>query len=99
MTSITSIALSGIHAAQVVLNSSAHNIANMATPGFHRQEVLQNARKDGGVETAVMTADAEGAAIEADVIAQLEAKNAFLANLAVFKASDQMAGALLDQEV
>ena len=31
--------------------------------------------------------------------AQLQAKNSFLANLAVFKTSNQMAGALLDQKV
>jgi hypothetical protein len=30
-------------------------------------------------------------------VTQLQAKNAFLANLAVFKTSDKMAGALLDQ--
>jgi len=34
---------------------------------------------------------------EADVVSQLQDKNAFLANLAVFKMQDKMAGALLSQ--
>jgi len=38
----------------------------------------------------------EGPALETDVVAQLQAKNAFLANLAVFKTSNKMAGALFD---
>lgn len=99
MTSISSIALSGMNAAQAVLNSSAHNIANLNTPDFHRQEVQQNAQTDGGVETVLTTAGIKGASLEADVLAQLQAKNAFLANLAVFKASDKLAGALLNQTV
>ena len=40
---------------------------------------------------------AAGEALEADVVAQLQAKNAYLANLAVFKAADKMAGVLLDK--
>ena len=40
-----------------------------------------------------------GSALEADIVAQLQAKNAFLANLAVFKTSNQLAGALLDKKV
>lgn len=97
MTSISSIALSGMNAAQVALDSSAHNIANLNTPGFRRQEVGQSAQADGGVAATLATVDVEGASLETDVIAQLQAKNAFLASLAVFKASDKLAGALLDQ--
>jgi hypothetical protein len=47
----------------------------------------------------VRAADAPGAALEVDVVSQLQAKHAFLANLAVFKSQDKMAGALLDQQV
>lgn len=86
-----------MNAAQVALNSSAHNIANLNTPGFRRQEVVQSAQADGGVATTLATVDVEGASLETDVIAQLQAKNAFLASLAVFKASDKLAGTLLHQ--
>lgn len=99
MASISSIALSGINAAQTSLNSSAHNIANLNTSGFRRQEVVQNAQAGGGVSTSLTKASAEGSALEADVVAQLQAKNSFLANLAVFKTSNKMACALLDKTV
>lgn len=97
MASISSIALSGMNAAQATLNSSAHNIANMNTAGFRRQEVVQAAQTDGGVSTSLTAAGAEGTSLVTDVVAQLQAKNAFLANLAVFKSSNSMAGALLDK--
>ena len=97
MTSISSVALSGMNAAQSTLNASAHNIANLNTAGFRRQEVVQTPETNGGVSTTVTTARTPGPALETDVVTQLQAKNAFLANLAVFKTSDKMAGALLDQ--
>lgn len=98
MASISSIALSGMNAAQTTLNASAHNVANMNTSGFRRQEVVQNAQPGGGVATTLTTASAPGAALETDVVTQLQAKNSFLASLAVFKTSDKMAGALLDMK-
>jgi flagellar hook protein FlgE len=97
MSPVSSISLSGMNAAQTRLDSSAHNIANVKTKGFKRQEVNQVEQKDGGVAASVNTSSVEGAALETDMIAQLQAKNAFLANLAVFKTSNQMSGALLDQ--
>lgn len=96
MTSISSVALSGMNAAQTTLSSSAHNIANMNTGGFRRQEVVQSAQTGGGVSTSLTTASAMGSSLETDVVAQLQSKNSFLANLQVFKASDNMAGALLN---
>jgi flagellar basal body rod protein FlgG len=98
MGSISSIALSGMNAAQATLNTTANNIANLNTPGFKRQEVVQSARSGGGVSTSVSTAQTEGSALETDIVTQLQAKNAFMANLAVFKTSNAMAGALLDQK-
>ena len=96
MASISSIALSGMNAAQTQLNASASNVANLSTPGYHRQEVEQSPQSGGGVQTQIRRAEAPGPALESDVVNQLQAKNSFLANLAVFKASDSMRGALLD---
>lgn len=96
MTSIASISLSGMNAAQTQLNASAHNIANLGTAEFHRQEVVQSTQAGGGVTTSLTQSGVEGPALETDVVAQLQAKNAFLANLAVFKTSDKMAGTLFD---
>jgi len=96
MSSISSIALSGMNAAQTALNASAHNVANVNTPDFRRQEVLQTSQTGGGVSSSLTTADKVGSALETDVVTQLQAKNSFLANLAVFKTSDKIAGAMLD---
>ena len=98
MTSISNIALSGIQAAQTQLEASAHNIANLDTGGFRREEVVQNQQPGSGVLATIERSDVQGASLEADVVAQLQAKNAFLANLAVFKTGNALAGALLDEK-
>lgn len=98
MASVSSISQSGMQAAQTRLDSAAHNIANVETSQFKRQEVVQTEQKDGGVSTALSKSTIEGAALETDMVAQLQAKNAFLVNLQVFKTSNQMTGALLDQK-
>ena len=96
MNSLSSIALSGMNAAQTSLNTSAHNVANLATEGFKRQETVQTEQSGGGVQASVRQAETAGNALETDVVTQLQAKHSFIANLAVFKTSNQMAGALLD---
>lgn len=95
-TSIASIAFSGMQAAQLSLQSSAHNLANLSTPGFHRQQAVQTAVPGGGVAVSIGRATQEGASFEGDLVAQLAAKNQFLANLAVFKTARQMTDSLLD---
>lgn len=96
MNSISSISLSGMNAAQTRVSTSAHNVANLATDDFKRQETVQTAQAAGGVSTSVRESTRTGNALEQDVVTQLEAKNSFIANLAVFKTADKMAGALLD---
>ena len=96
MTSISSTSLSGMNAAQTMLGSSAHNVANVNTANFRRQQVAQSEQASGGVATTITKASAEGPALEDDMVTQLQAKNAFLANLRVFKTSDAMAGSLLN---
>jgi flagellar hook protein FlgE len=98
MSSISSTAASGMNTAQTRLNASAHNVANLGTEAFRRQEVVQTEQAGGGVSPAIRRAATEGAALEQDLVDQLQAKNSFLANLAVFKTSDKMAGALLDHK-
>lgn len=87
-----------MNAAQTQLDSSAHNIANNETRAFRRQEVSQMEQTGGGVTTSITKSSVEGSALETDMVSQLQAKNAFLANLAVFKTSNQMAGARIDQK-
>lgn len=98
MTSLSNIALSGMQAAQTRLDASAHNIANLDTPGFRREEVVQSQQPGGGVSASRERSEAPGPSLEADVVAQLQAKNAFLANLAVFKTGNALAGVLLNEK-
>ena len=98
MNSISSISSSGMAAAQIRLQTSAHNIANLQTEDFRRQQVSQTPQSGGGVSTTLSRAAPTGSAIEADVVAQLQAKNEFLANLSVFKTANQMQGALLNEK-
>lgn len=85
-----------MRAAQSALDASAHNIANLGTPGFRREQAIHSTLADAGVTTSWAQAAQAGSAIESDMVGQLVAKNQFLANLAVFKTQDQMMGALLD---
>jgi flagellar hook protein FlgE len=96
MLSATAISLSGLSAAQTQLDVASHNIANLGTAGFKRQQVSQAAEPQGGVSSTLRQAPAPGNDLEADVVDQLKAKNLFMANLAVFKTGDRMLGALLD---
>jgi flagellar hook protein FlgE len=96
MSSTSAIALSGMNAAQVALQATAHNIANLGTAGFRREQVVQTADPSGGTSAAVDRVSRQGNLPEADMVGLLQARKAFLANLAVFKASDRMAGSLLD---
>ena len=96
MTSITAIAASGMRAADVALRASAHNLANLQTEGFRREQAVHTAQADGGVSSSPVRSRTEGAALEDDMVAQLQARNAFLANLAVFRAGAGGTGSLLD---
>ena len=90
------LALSGMNAAQAGLRASAHNVANLNTDGFRRQQVVQTEAPSGGVSTSLTTAEHAGAAMETDMVGLLQSRHAFLANLAVFRTSDRLLGSLLD---
>jgi flagellar basal body rod protein FlgG len=96
MASVSSISLSGMNAAQTQLNVAAHNVANLNTEGFSRQQVALSEQPTGGVSAAVTTASQPGSALETDIVSELQAKYTYMANLSVFKTSSKMAGALLD---
>ena len=98
MNSTSSIALAGMNRAQTQLAAAAHNIANQATQGNKRQTVQVAVVPDGGARATVATAPDAGTALEADVVALLQARHGLMANLAVFKAQDRMVGALLDAQ-
>lgn len=97
MAPISSIASSGMQAAQQRLQASAHNVANVQTEGFTRLEVVQQSRSEtGGVDAATRRAASGGVSLESEMVDQLSARNAFVANATVFRTADRMAGALLN---
>jgi flagellar basal body rod protein FlgC len=96
MSSISSISLSGMNAAQTVLSASAFNIAKLGADSFRRQQVEQTSVAPAGVSALLGRAAVPGDAMVTDLVDMLQAKNAFLANLAVFKTSAKLAGTLLD---
>lgn len=97
MTTLASIASSGLRATQLQMNTSAHNVANLNTPGFRRQVVEQTESPGGaGVQASVQRSPQEGSALEQDAVEQMAATYAFKANVQVLKTNDRMMGALLD---
>ena len=85
-----------MNAAQTSLQASAHNIANLGTDGFRREQSVQASVVSGGVSSSVSPVPESGSSLETDVVGLLQAKNSFLANLSVFRTSEQMMGSLLD---
>lgn len=94
---MSSTALSGMRVAQSMLNASAHNIANVNTPHAVRQTVLPVSEPMGGVSATLAHSPGPADSLASDVVTQLQAKNAFIANLAVFKVANQLQGTLLDK--
>ncbi|MDH3460448.1 MAG: flagellar basal body protein [Burkholderiaceae bacterium] len=91
-------ALSGMTAARLRMDVAAHNIANLQTPGFRRQQVLQQADADGGVTAQLRQAEQAGNSLETDVVDQFATGYTFVANLRVIQGSQTMLGTLLDMK-
>ena len=98
MASLSSIGSSGLQAAQLRLDASANNVANMNTPGYRRQAVAQQAVADSaGVRATVQREQqADGVALEKEAVEQMSATYAFKANLQTIKTHNEMMGSLLD---
>lgn len=97
MASISSIGSSGMQAAQLRLDASANNVANMNTPRYKSEVVDQQAAPgDAGVTGSVRRSQEEGVALEKEAVEQMSATYAFKASLQVVKTQDQMMGSLLD---
>jgi flagellar hook-associated protein FlgK len=93
----SSTALSGMYAAQSKLNASAHNIANLGTQGFTRQEVLQSSAAGGGTQVSLRSSPAGvGNNLEADLIQQLQSALTYQANVSVLKTNNQVMGTLIN---
>lgn len=96
--SYSSISLGGMNAAMHVLDSSAWRIARQATLRPADASGAANAPAGNAPLPAAshLAPPADMPSLQADVISQLQAKNAFLVNLRTFQAGDAMLGSLLD---
>ena len=98
MTGLSSIALSGMNAAQTRMAVAGHNIANVQTPGFRAQQVAQRTQASGGVATAVTRAPQPGVSLANELVGQMSAGYAFKANLRTLEVERSMLGTLLDMQ-
>lgn len=96
MSGLISIASSGLAAAQLRLDASASNIANMNTPGYRAQRVEQQASSGGGVDARLDRVPQPGVSLEQEIVLQLAASHAFKANLHTLRTGDDVLGSLLD---
>ncbi|QXL84000.1 flagellar basal body protein [Comamonas sp. NLF-1-9] len=100
MAALVSIASSGLQAAQLRLQVSAHNIANMNTPGFLPQRVQAQAQAPrAGVSAWVQQGEQPGVVLEEEVVQQLAARSAWRANLYVLRVAQETTGTLLNVRV
>ena len=95
MNTISSIALSGLHAAKTRVDASAHNVANANTPNFQRQTVHQSQETEG-VVTTVGKAEEIGVDLATELVEQQAASYAYKANLRTIRTQEEMMGSLLD---
>ncbi len=84
MMKVLSTATAGLQAATRRLDTSAHNIANVSTPGFHRHEVKATAR--------------EGVSLEQEIVDQIAAAASFKANAKVIGVVERTLGRWLDEK-
>jgi flagellar hook protein FlgE len=103
MSAASTLALSGLRAAQTRLDVAANNVANVQTPGFRRHSVATVSQPSGGVMAWPVPGTAavgSGAALlgdlTTDLVEQRVARYAFEANLLVLRTDEQMQGRLLD---
>jgi flagellar basal-body rod protein FlgC len=103
--SISSVAsVSGMMAAQMRQTVSAHNVANVNTPGYQELAVRQSEIVSGGVQISSIarvpsdSPDFSGTDLTEEVVNQIGNKDSFAANARVLKVQDSMIGTLLDMK-
>jgi flagellar basal body rod protein FlgC len=94
-------AAAGLAANQARLDVAAHNLANLSTAQFRRQEVVQQTHPHSGVQVQLRTAAASvpgvtETQVTQDLVDQHTALYHFEANLRSLRTQDSVLGALLD---
>lgn len=79
------------------MGASAHNLANAQTEGFKRQEAVQEANPQAGVQVSIRSAAAAGPDPLRDIVEQKSASYAYRANLKVIETEKKLKGSLLNE--
>lgn len=92
--------VSSIYAHQTMLNSSAHNVANVNTEGFRPSGTIIN-DNSGSVKASLREADSTNSLKSQTDLAkelpdQIIAQDATSVNLSAIKTQDEMIGTLID---
>jgi len=105
------IAQSGLKANSVKQSASAHNVANLSTDGFSKQNTSHKAQQAGGVSTQVdtvalsdqgkeLSAQVDGpqnnVELAEEMVTQIESRENFKSNTRVIRTQDEMQKTLLD---
>lgn len=107
---ITSIALSGLNAAEKRLANSANNIANASTPNFKATDAVQESVDGGGVRVDIVerdpatvtvptedgTQELPNVSLEQEVVTGLTATYDYQANAKLLKTQKELDKSLLD---
>jgi hypothetical protein len=87
--------ISAMHAAAYSFNTSAHNVANIATENFDSIETVQTEGVDGGPYASSYRSDSS-ADISTEMLKQKRLMYDFKANAKVVGLQDQLVGNLID---
>jgi flagellar hook protein FlgE len=92
-TSASSVALSGLNAADTALAVSANNVANGASGAFAPSRVHAEAAEAGGVKVSISQDAARGVGADyaAEMVAQSRGVATYQANLKTVQAADETA--------
>jgi flagellar hook protein FlgE len=88
--------VSGMRAANTLLDVTADNTANMDTEGYRQRNVRTETDATGGVRTTVTQADQPGVDLAEQAVNQVTATVTYAANARVLQSQTEMERALLD---
>src|SRR4029077_3970962 len=102
MSSILSIAVSGLNAAAARVATAANNIVNASSPKFTPQGIFLISNSAGGVSTKAVAhpaapgASGNGVDIASELVSTISAQTDYGANAVIVKAEKKMDQTLLD---
>jgi len=94
--------VSGMQASSTRHDITAHDVANINTPGYEEYRPIQTDVKPAGTRIAAITRTpnpdptVSGTDLATETVEQIQNKNTFTANAQMIKAKDKMLGTLLD---